>query len=168
MIKTTQAIRDEHAALGPSIAGLADTGDAVGRCELPELRRRIDDSYRFLTRELIPHSAVEEEVIYPLLRRILKSPELTATMQRDHIEVRMLTTELAALKHRLDAADELTGETAAGLRRVLYGLYHVVTLHLAKEEEVYFPLLERHLSQPKARQMFEDMDRVALQHRVNA
>jgi hypothetical protein len=31
------------------------------------------------------------------------------------------------------------------LRRILYGLYAIIKLHLAKEEEIYLPILELRL-----------------------
>jgi hypothetical protein len=47
------------------------------------------------------------------------------------------------------------------LRRLLYGLYAIVTLHFAKEEEVYLPLLDRALSDDEAAAMFQSMEAAA-------
>jgi hypothetical protein len=41
-------------------------------------------------------------------------------------------------------------QSANDLRRVLYGLYAILKLHLAKDEELYTPLLELHLSDEEA------------------
>ena len=51
--------------------------------------------------------------------------------------------------------------TAADLRRVLYGLYTLVKVHFAKEEEVDLPLLEEHLPANEAETMFSAMDKAA-------
>jgi hypothetical protein len=48
---------------------------------------------------------------------------------------------------------------------VLYGLYALVTLHFAKEEELYLPLLDARLSPEAARGMFEAMEEAAKQAR---
>jgi iron-sulfur cluster repair protein YtfE (RIC family) len=47
------------------------------------------------------------------------------------------------------------------LRRVLYGLYAIIKLHLAKEEEIYLPLLEARLGTEEVQRMFEVMKRTA-------
>lgn len=47
------------------------------------------------------------------------------------------------------------------LRCVLYSLFALVTVHLVKEEEVYLPLLDAHLTVDKAQRLFEAMERVA-------
>ncbi len=48
-----------------------------------------------------------------------------------------------------------------GLRRVLYGLHAVVSLHFAKEEEVYLPILEARLTPHEADTMFAAMEAAA-------
>jgi hypothetical protein len=81
-------------------------------------------------------------------------------MSRDHVEVHRLTESLRELRVRLDAG-EASDELYRDLRRVLYGLYVVVRLHFAKEEEVYVPLLESRLDDSGAAAMFEAMHRAA-------
>jgi iron-sulfur cluster repair protein YtfE (RIC family) len=51
----------------------------------------------------------------------------------------------------------LDDDLANGLRRVLYGLHHLVKVHFAKEEEVYLPILDERLSQAEADAMFAAM-----------
>jgi hypothetical protein len=46
---------------------------------------------------------------------------------------------------------------------VLYGLYALVKVHFAKEEEVYLPILDARLSLEEAREMFEAMENAASQ-----
>ncbi len=81
-------------------------------------------------------------------------------MQRDHAEVHRLTEELGALRDQIGAST-LTSEQVYGLRRVLYGLYALVKLHFAKEEEVYLPLLDAGLTQQDADAMFQAMEQAA-------
>ncbi len=47
------------------------------------------------------------------------------------------------------------------LRRVLYGLYALVAIHFAKEEDIYLPLLDTRLTAQEAQQMFKEMERAA-------
>jgi hypothetical protein len=43
------------------------------------------------------------------------------------------------------------------LQRTLYGLYAIIRLHFAKEEEVYLPLLDAGLTPAEADDMFRAM-----------
>ena len=45
----------------------------------------------------------------------------------------------------------LDDRTANALRRVLYGLFAIITLHLAKEDEIYLPLLETRATSEQVR-----------------
>lgn len=150
-------LRDEHAELIPHIAELAATGDAVGTAPVSELRELVEASHRFLSDHLIPHAEDEERSLYPVVQRVIGAPEATATMTRDHVEVGRLTEELVGFQQQLATADELPEDLANGLRRVLYGLHHLVKVHFAKEEEVYLPILEERLDDDAAAAMFEDM-----------
>ena len=40
----------------------------------------------------------------------------------------------------------------------LYGLYAIVKVHFAKEEEIYLPILEARLTPEEAARMFEEME----------
>jgi Hemerythrin HHE cation binding domain len=83
-------------------------------------------------------------------------------MSRDHVEVGRLTDELASLRSEL-SRPTLGEAPAKALRRVLYGLYALVKLHFAKEEEIYLPLLDARLSAEAARHMFEAMEQAGRQ-----
>jgi hypothetical protein len=81
-------------------------------------------------------------------------------MSRDHVEVGRYIEELATLKKDIGGAT-LTAEQVKSLRRVLYGVYALVKLHFAKEEEVYLPILDRWLTPESAQEMFEAMEDAA-------
>jgi hypothetical protein len=51
---------------------------------------------------------------------------------------------------------------------VLYGLYALVKVHFAKEEEVYLPLLDARLQPREAREMFAGMEEAAHAAKVHA
>jgi hemerythrin-like domain-containing protein len=158
----TQPLRDEHKELVPHIETLRTVGDSVGQAPIESLRRGVEDVFEFLGHHLIPHAEAEERVLYPVVGQVMGAPDATATMARDHVEVRRLTDELASLRSELPRAT-LGEAQAKALRRVLYGLYALVKLHFAKEEEVYLPLLDARLSPDAARSMFEAMEQAAKQ-----
>jgi hypothetical protein len=91
---------------------------------------------------------------------VLGSTDATKTMSRDHVEIGRYIDELAILKSGL-TSESLTVAQAKSLRRVLYGVYALVKLHFAKEEEVYLPILDRRLSPESAHEMFEKMEAAA-------
>jgi len=162
----TQPLRDEHKELMPHVETLREAADAVGAASGDEVRRRVDAAYDFLAHHLIPHATAEDKALYPVVNRVLGAPGATATMSRDHVEVGRLTEELRQLRER--TAGAIDDATAAGLRRVLYGLYALVHVHFAKEEEVYLPLLDAKLPPDEARAMFEAMEAAAAQAKASA
>ncbi|HEX5164244.1 MAG TPA: hemerythrin domain-containing protein, partial [Thermomicrobiales bacterium] len=135
--------------------------DAVSTAPPEQLQRHIEEAYAFLAHHLIPHAHAEEEALYPVVAQLMGAPEATATMRRDHVEVGQLTEELNSLRRSLATSAAPTPELEQALRRVLYGLYAVVTLHFAKEEEVYLPLLDARLTPDTARTMFAAMHAAA-------
>ena len=160
MTTITQPLRDEHASLVPHIQTLREVADRVTEISIESLRQEIDGAHRFLTDHLIPHAEVEDRVLYPVVGEALGAPEATATMRRDHVEVGRLTAELGTLRARLGGTAVDPGQ-AKELRRVLYGLYALVTVHFAKEEEIYLAILDQRLSAQAARELFAAMEHAA-------
>ena len=169
--RVTEPFREEHAHLRPHVEALLEAADVIGSVSNEELRERVDGAYHFLKGHLIPHAIAEDEVLYAKVDELLGGrgeTRPTDTMRRDHVEVANLTEALAALRSRL-AEGSLEPTEERELRAVLYGLYAVVGLHFAKEEEVYLPLLDRELSTDEATSLFERMVRVGVaQHAAHA
>ena len=84
----------------------------------------------------------------------------TKTMSRDHVEVGIYINELVSLRNGL-TSEALTTAQIKSLQRVLYGVYGLVKVHFAKEEEVYLPILDQHLTPEAAQEMFEAMGAAA-------
>jgi iron-sulfur cluster repair protein YtfE (RIC family) len=160
MTTLTQPLREEHKELLPHIEMLRTVADLVGEAPMAEVRQGVDAVYEFLTQHLIPHAQAEDKALYPVVGKIMGAAQATVTMSRDHVEVGRLTEELASL--RLELADlNLDVAQVKALRQVLYGLYALVKVHFAKEEEVYLPILEAGLTPPEAQRMFEAMEAAA-------
>jgi iron-sulfur cluster repair protein YtfE (RIC family) len=162
MATLTQPLKDEHKELLPYIERLQTVADSVGQAPIGSLRLGIDEAYEFLAHHLLPHAQAEEQALYPVVGKLMGAPEATATMSRDHVEVGRLVEELGSLRSHL-AGEATTVDQEKALRRVLYGLYAVVKLHFAKEEEVYLPILDARLTSEEAGRMFEAMEMAAKQ-----
>lgn len=156
----TQPLRDEHKDLLPHIVGLRTAADSVGEAEAADVQRNVAESHDFLVHHLLPHAQAEERALYPVVARLMGAPEATATMTRDHVEIGRLTAELGVLRTGLSGTT-INAAQARSLRAVLYGLSALVSLHFAKEEEVYLPILDERLTESEARQMFEAMEAAA-------
>ena len=101
----------------------------------------------------LTRSAADEAVLYPAVGKALGIPQATTPMSRDHVEVSRLPEKLRILRSRIFQPD-FDRVTATELRRLLYGLYSVVKLHFAKEKEIYLPILDNHLSEGDAHELF--------------
>lgn len=153
----TQPLRNEHKELYPYVEVLRQAGDAINESLTTRAHDTIEEAYQFLTTKLYPHSQAEEKALYPLVEKLMGNNQATATMIRDHLEVARLTEELGTLRvHRSQLS--ITSIQAMALRRILYGLYTLLKLHFAKEEEIYLPLLDARLTADEAKTLFENMD----------
>lgn len=160
MATLTQPLRDEHKELMPHVETLQAAGDAIHEVLTSSDLALIDQAATFLTHHLLPHAKAEEKALYPVVQKVMGAKEGTATMSRDHMEVERLTNELVSLRSKITGS-KITVKQANHLRRVLYGLYGIVKLHFAKEEEVYLPLLDSHLKPEEAQAMFAAMETAA-------
>jgi iron-sulfur cluster repair protein YtfE (RIC family) len=160
MSHPTLPLHEEHQTLLPEVEKLRQVADSIGELSDEALRGEFSTIYAFLTGALLPHASAEDQVLYPVVEEVMGAGGATATMSRDHVEVGRLISEFGLLRaklttRKLDAAEEKE------LRRILYGLYAVLKLHFAKEEEIYLPLLDEALAPERARAMFEQMEESA-------
>lgn len=167
MSAVTQPLRDEHKELIPHIEALRTAADNVGAGTLDAVRAGVAEAHDFLVHHLIPHAEAEESALYPVVARVIGAPEATRTMSRDHVEVGALTAELGSLREAIASAAP-TAPQERDLRRVLYGLYTLVKVHFAKEEEVYLPILDERLLAAEAAKMFEAMGHAAGEAKAHA
>lgn len=151
----TQHLRDEHKDLIPHIEKILEVANSIPEASLEEIHDGVKEVYQFLAYHLIPHAQAEDVALYPAVQKVLGSPDSTRTMTRDHVEVARYIEQLAVLQQ------ELAPRNFKALQRVLYGLYALVKVHFAKEEEVYLPILEERLSGEEAKAMFEAMENAA-------
>jgi iron-sulfur cluster repair protein YtfE (RIC family) len=164
MAPLPQRVRDEHRELIARIELLRTVADSIGSASTEAIREGVGQAYSFLIHQLLPHAQAEEQVWYPTVGRLLRALEATETMSRDHLEVIRLTEELEALRlHLFYTAVSQSDEQA--LRRVLYGLYAISKLHLAKEEEIYLPILEARLLASEVDGLVEAMEGTVMEAR---
>ena len=164
MVPFSSTLRDEHRRQVARIEHLRTVADSIGVTPTTSLREAVGHMYLFLLHQVLPHAQAEEQVLYPTIGQLLGVSEATETMSRDHLEILRLIEELEAQWLHLFYAPLTTLDEQA-LRRVLYGLYAIITLHLAKEEEVYLPLLEARLSAEEGERLVGAMARTTVEAR---
>ncbi len=139
MSQLKEAFRSHHRQLREQLERFAD---AVAT---DPQRADLEGLVRFLREELLPHAQAEEEYLYPAVAPLLRTHgDPTATMRTDHEFIGQLVRAVE------DAvADSRRGGFAwpDRLRRHVLGLAALFWVHLEKEERVYLPLVERHLSE---------------------
>ncbi|HEU5001791.1 MAG TPA: heavy metal translocating P-type ATPase [Actinomycetota bacterium] len=145
--EVAQRFRIEHARLLPKLDELRRVGDTLNEMAPDEARRRLEAVRRFLVETLEPHEEEDDRILYPVVAAVLGGDDPTAAMSRGHQEIRRLIRRYAA------AVDDLPpegpdAEDARALRGLLYGLYAVLRLHFAQEEESYLSLGSLELTPP--------------------
>ena len=121
---------DDFRQLSSRMRRAADRLDGGAKLPVEELRAIVED----LRDHLLPHQRAEEQHLYPELARRLGGRDPTGPLARMHEEIAELSARLAGLADRLDPESASAGE-ARELRRLLYALDAIVTLHLLAEEE---------------------------------
>lgn len=150
-------IHHEHELLKPHLDSVRIAADAVGDVPVAILRELTNSALAFLMRELVPHAQEEEAILYRAVEHALHAPASTRTMHREHVEIAKYTEELSTLHGSVVASHELSEATARELRRVLYGIYALASLHFAKEDEIYATLLESKLPEDEQRNLLTAM-----------
>ena len=137
-VATALQLRAEHDAVLPLIEKIRSSADGLSTfaCDLAPVRSLLDR----LEGELLPHERADEALLVPLVDRVLGGTDATAAMSRTHAEIEHQVSKLRRLLVGLDS-ETTQPEDIVELRRLLYGLYAVLRLHNAQEEEGAFSLV---------------------------
>ncbi|MET3803290.1 heavy metal translocating P-type ATPase [Nakamurella sp. UYEF19] len=136
----TERLFAEHAAVLPVVEQIRVVADSIDTDSASLARAR--DLLQRIESELLPHEHAEEHDLYPRMDELMSGPHATAALSRTHAEIDVQAARL----HRL--LGEISGDVAGAadvteLRGLLYGLYAIMRLHNAQEEEGLFSLLRR-------------------------
>jgi heavy metal translocating P-type ATPase len=137
-ITTARRLRLQHEAtlaVVEQIRGAAD-GLSTSDCDLAPTRALLAR----LETELLPHERADEKLLLPIVARALGGTAATAAISRTHAEIEYQVGRLRRLLADLDQ-DAVQAEDVIELRRLLYGLYAIMRLHNAQEDEDAFSLI---------------------------
>jgi iron-sulfur cluster repair protein YtfE (RIC family) len=137
----TRRFQDEHLAIRADIDRIREVADALGTLDQAEAIQRVREVHHMLIEEVQPHEEAEEQVLYPALGRFLGGSDPMGTMSRAHIEI----------VHQIRRLGQVIDDIGPGgiddidlteLRSMLYGLYAILKLHTAQEDESYLSLAD--------------------------
>lgn len=131
-----QRLTSAHRSLRPHVVELAALASRLDVLEAADARAQLEHMRDTLEKELLPHERDEQETAYPFLAEILEEEDPTGPLIQTHHEIRRLTRLFGRLVAQLPAEGPRT-EELRDLRRALYGLHAILTLHFAQEEELY-------------------------------
>lgn len=132
-----------HPQIVRQVDRLPAIADVIGRVEPAELRAQLEDECHFLVNDLQPYMTLFETRVYGPLERLMDGRHSLSPMRDEHDRVRRL---VAMLQKATEAVDRMTDADSVRLRRILYRLHSILTVHLA-EEELYLGVLDRNLSE---------------------
>ncbi|UZG59225.1 heavy metal translocating P-type ATPase [Rhodococcus opacus] len=133
----------EHDDLRGALALIRDAAERVTAEPGTETLAAVRRAHTVLVEQVLPHERAEETQLYPALADAFGTAEATAPMSRAHAEIDRLSRRLGTHLGAVEAHGEVRPDQRDDLLACLYGLYAVLRLHFAQEEEDYFALAPR-------------------------
>jgi heavy metal translocating P-type ATPase len=135
----TRRFQAEHLAIRAAIDRIRSAADSLGNVPAAEALVQVRQVHELLLEEVEPHEQAEQEVLYPALDRLLGGADPTGPMSRAHVEISHQIRRLGQLLDDIGSQGP-DNEDVLELRRLLYGLAAVLTLHTVQEDESYLAL----------------------------
>ena len=132
MSTRVESLRDEHRLLQEQADELCEAARAVASLDA-EARLAIQQHLvEFLRARVVPHTRLDERVLYPEVTERLGDPLATASMNYDHLAIRRWIEDIA----------ETDPHNVGRLQQLLYGLHALIAVHIWKEDELYLAALD--------------------------
>jgi len=125
---------NELKGLVEQVRGVADELHE-GVTDLEPVRQLV----RQLEEQQLPHERAEEQELYPLIAKSLGGQAPMAMMSRSHAEIEQQVARLRSILEGIDPQGQ-SNDDVVETRGALYGLYAVLRLHNAQEEDIAFSL----------------------------
>ncbi len=143
-----QVAHEHHSRLLHNVDAMPAMADSLMTAPAEEAWASLVAARAFLEGTLLPHIDASEHTIYPELERMFQNGHSMAPMRREHVEIRRLVAEFAAVGDK-QATEPLTLARTLAVRRTLFQLYALLKIHLA-EEEAYLRIVERGVAPDEA------------------
>jgi Hemerythrin HHE cation binding domain len=136
-----QVAHEHHERILAHVDRMPEMADALLTASADDVRTSVVATAEFLNGTLLPHMEAAERSIYPELERMFQNRHSMRPMRNEHDEIRRLVGEYGKLSADLREGRVTLGRSLA-LRRVIFGLYALLKVHLA-EEDAYLRIVER-------------------------
>ena len=110
-----------------------------------------------LEHELLPHAIGEGRTLFPVLRRVTGSTEVTGEMLEAHRKIAGLTDELERIRHELLKAG-VSSAQGERMHVLLEELKSTMETHFEQEEHYCFQVLQRELPPEEAEGLCEALE----------
>lgn len=127
---SSSTLHEEHVEFETGTEHVRRVADAVGVVPIADLRPELCRAYEELLRRLVPHAMAEDRS--PLSQVGRNEPSSRPPLDpvtREHLALEQLLVELDGLRWEV-AHPVITSAQETALRRVLYGLYALLRVHL--------------------------------------
>jgi heavy metal translocating P-type ATPase len=136
-VATARRLHAEHRDVLSLVEQVRTVADGLDQppYDLARARQLLND----LQGQLLPHERAEEAELLPIMARALGGVEATSGLSRTHAEIEH---QVERLRRTLDdLVPQAEADDITDVRRLLYGLYAILRLHNAQEEEGAFSLV---------------------------
>jgi iron-sulfur cluster repair protein YtfE (RIC family) len=159
MSSLTETSHEHHDRLIRHVERLHALAEMVDAGTTYALKAGLEEEYRFVAGELVPHMAAIETTLYGRLDSLMEGRHSMDPMRQEHDDLRRLIESMGQYRE-LVAADRMGPAESMGLRRVLYRLHSILRVHLA-EEELYLRVLDQNLSDEEKDRLASGIDHAA-------
>jgi heavy metal translocating P-type ATPase len=137
-IATAQRLYAQHRDVRPLVERVRTVADTI--VDPPYDLQPVSALVGRLETDLLPHERAEEAELLPIMARALGGAEAVGGLSRTHAEIEH---QVGRLRRSLEdlSGDDMGPEDVVDIRRLLYGLYAILRLHNAQEEEGAFSLV---------------------------
>jgi heavy metal translocating P-type ATPase len=139
--ETGPALHAAHSGLHGEIERLRQTADRLDEMPPPAALSEVRAINAFLVGPLLDHERYEDQTVYPSVASASGDDDATAPLSRTHREIFHLISLFSRQVDELAASGPDDGDQR-DLRRVLYSLHAILSLHMAQEEELYVGLAD--------------------------
>jgi heavy metal translocating P-type ATPase len=139
--ETGPALHAAHSRLHGEIEGIRQSADRLDDLPSAEVLSEVRAINAFLLGPLLEHERFEDQTVYPAVASAAGDDDATAPLSRTHREIFHLISLFGREVDEL-AANGPDDRDERDLRRVMYSLHAILSLHMAQEEELYVGLAD--------------------------
>jgi hypothetical protein len=136
-----QVAHEHHERILAHVDRMPEMADALLTAHADDARAQVVELHAFLNGTLLPHIDAAERSLYPELERMFQNRHSMAPMRKEHAEIKRLVGDFGTLSAEAREGRLTLGRSLA-LRRVAFGLYALLKVHLA-EEDAYLRIINR-------------------------